>query len=254
MTMTETHPVPQITEDLIQSYRARGFCRVRGIISKEEAAEFREAAINLTKTRKGSWDDTPTFTQRVNAWQSDETLRRLTFHPNVGAVATKLTGKPLRLWHDHILIKEPKNKAPTFFHQDLPYWPHPRTGVNISCWVALCDVPVERGCMSFIPGSFRRQDLTWQNLTDGRSLFSMWPELEYEERVTLPLRAGDCTFHDGLCAHMANANVTEEPRVALSVIMMGRDTRFVKKGHIVTDPLNLADGQLLEGELFPDVG
>ena len=97
------------------------------------------------------------------------------------------------------------------------------------------------------------RDAQGQSLADGRSLFSLAPDLEYEERVTLPLRAGDCTFHNGRCAHMANANTTDVPRVALSVIMMGRDTRFRDKPHPCTDGKGFKPGQIIEGDEFPNV-
>lgn len=108
--------------------------------------------------------------------------------------------------------------------------------------------------MTFLPGSHRRTDLAAQNLGDGRSLFSLAPDLEWEERVTVPLRAGDCTFHHGRCAHMATPNFTEEARVAHIVIFMPRTTTYNGKAHVVTDPLGLKVGDALAGEMFPDVG
>ena len=107
--------------------------------------------------------------------------------------------------------------------------------------------------MSFITGSHRHSELDPQNLLDGRDLFPKCPDLEWDERVTLPLQAGDCTFHHSRCAHMATPNVTDVARVAHVVIFMDRTTTYVKKGHPVTDPVELREGQLLEGELFPPV-
>jgi len=107
--------------------------------------------------------------------------------------------------------------------------------------------------MSFLPGCHQRTDVPIHFLTDPQSLFKQWPELEYAERVTLPLRAGDCTFYDGRCPHMANENATDDPRVALSVIMMGRNTRYRKWPHVVSDPLDLAAGEVISGALFPEI-
>ena len=52
---------------------------------------------------------------------------------------------------------------------------------------------------------------------------------------------------------MATPNVTDDPRVAHVVIYMDAGTTYVKKGHIVTDPLGLAEGAVLDGELFPEL-
>ena len=99
----------------------------------------------------------------------------------------------------------------------------------------------------------RHTDLTAQNLLDGRDLFGKCPDLEYEERVTLPLKAGDCTFHHARCAHMAVPNQTDRPRVAHVVIFMDQTTTYVEKNHVITDPLDLQEGERIEGELFPAV-
>jgi phytanoyl-CoA hydroxylase len=245
-----------LSEEKVRSYRRDGFVHVPGIVSRDEVEEFREAAVGMAgrlKERAMKYS-TNVFTQLVNVWREDQTMKRLTLHPNVGAIAERLAGKRLRLWHDQVLIKEPHNEAATEFHQDQPYWPHENSPNPLSAWIALVDVPVERGCMTFIPGSHQRTDLTPQDLEDDESLFRMAPELIWEPRVTIPLRAGDCTFHHGRVAHMATPNRTDEPRVAHVAIFIDADTLYVGKPHPVTDPLDLRAGQRLDGELFPSVG
>ncbi|MBI5095331.1 MAG: phytanoyl-CoA dioxygenase family protein [Candidatus Hydrogenedentes bacterium] len=241
-----------LSEQQLEEYRLNGFIHVPNIITKDEAAEFHRAALDYAEEQQSICEN-PVFGQWVNVWRQDDEIRRLTLHPNVGAVAAKLAGVPLRLWHDHILIKRPRNQVATEFHQDQPYWPHATSPNSLSAWIALCDVPVERGCMSFIPGSHRHVGLEAQDLLDATSLFGKCPELQWEPRVTVPLRAGDCTFHHSCCAHMATPNVTGDPRVAHVVIFMDTTTTYMKKSHIVTDPLGLEEGALLEGELFPPV-
>lgn len=144
-------------------------------------------------------------------------------------------------------------KRQALIDQDQPYWPHANAGHQLSAWIALVDVPVERGCMTFIPGSFTRTDLRAQDLLDATDLFEACPDLMWDPRVTIPLRAGDCTFHHSLCAHMATPNLTDEPRVAHVVIYMDAATTYVKQPHMVTDPLQFEEGQRLEGDLFPAV-
>lgn len=245
-----------LTDAQINAYRTDGFVHIPAIISKDEAAGFSQVALDLQRVHlenESANSDRPVFTQMVNVWQESETMKALTLHPNVAAVATRLAGVPLRLWHDQTLIKKPHNNAPTEFHQDQPYWPHANSPHPISAWIALVDVPVERGCMTFIPRVQSRTDLPVQNLSDARSLFTLSPELEWEPRVTLPLRAGDCTFHHGRCPHMATPNFTDDPRVAHVVIFVDRTTTYAPTAHVVTDPLGLEPGALLDGPLFPEV-
>lgn len=253
--MTSTTVAPwtttpeKLSDELIQTYRRRGFVHIPGVISKEEAERYRNAALELARG-KGDASGKRPFTQ---LWRTDETVKELTLHPNVGAVAERLAGVHLRLWHDHILIKEQQKNVPTEYHQDQPFWPHANSEHSLSAWIALGDVPVERGCMSFFPGSHQRTDLPPQSTTQA-TVFDFWPELVWSPRVTVPLRAGDCTFHHSRCVHGAGSNVTAEPRVAHVVIFMDAGTAYVAKNHPVTDPLRLRAGQTLEGELFPLIG
>jgi len=245
-----------VTQDKIQEYRKNGFVHIPGVISKEEAAEFREVALELSRKAadlKHGYKSN-VFDQLVNVWRENADIRRLTLHPHVTRAASALAGIPLRLWHDQTLIKQPHNRTATEFHQDAPYWPHGNSPNSLSIWIALCDVPVERGCMTFIPGSFERTGTPQQDLVDAKSLFGICPEMGWLPRVTLPLRAGDCTFHHGYCAHMAGSNDTDDPRVVHAVIFMDATTTYstaIRKSHIVTDPLGLREGQALDGEIFP---
>jgi len=243
---------------LVEYYRTNGFVKIPGIISKEEAAFYYEAALEVAKANKASKEGQggvyrKVLNQSVNVWQFNETMKVLTLHPNVAAVAKALAGVPLRIWHDHILAKDPHNGARTEWHQDQPYWPHANSKNPISAWIALCDVPPEKGSMSFIPGQQKRDDLTRQNLSDSRSLFGLAPDLEWAPKVTLPLQAGDCTFHHGRTPHMANANDTDDFRIAHVIIYMDTTTTFTGKGHVVTKELGLQEGDLLDGPLFPEV-
>ena len=240
------------TREEIDRYHAQGFVPIRGVLTPAEAKEFYAAATEFTE-KHPALSDLPIFDQFVNVWRESAAMKALTLHPRIAEVATALAGEPLRLWHDQILIKKPHNNAATEFHQDQPYWPHATAPHPISCWIALCDVPVEKGCMTFLPGTNRRTSLPAQSLADGRSLFALAPDLEWSERITVPLKAGDCTFHHGRCAHMATPNCTGDPRVAHIVIFMPRTTTYSGAAHVVTDPLGLSVGDALAGELFPDV-
>ena len=249
--MTE-RPVT-LPADKITSYRDRGFVHIPGILTGAEAAHFYDAALAFSKSPRPTDYGGAVFTQLVNVWRDSGVLRELTLHKTVTAVAAKLAGVPLRLWHDQILIKQPRNNAATEFHQDQPYWPHAHSPNPISAWIALCDVPVEKGCMTFLPGTQTRTDLAAQNLGDDKSLFALAPDLTWHERITVPLRAGDCTFHHGRCAHMATPNCTDDPRVAHIVIFMDATATYTGAAHIITDPLGLSVGDRLDGELFPMV-
>jgi phytanoyl-CoA hydroxylase len=249
--MTQTAPASFfVSADLKSAYQRDGFVHVPNIISRQEAREFRDAALAAT-ARLGAISDNAMFRQSVNVWREDPAMAKLTRHPNVAAAAEQLAGVALRLWHDQILIKPALSSKPTEFHQDQPYWPHGASTHPISAWIALVDVPVERGCMTFIPGAHHRTELPPTSLAAQQGLFDVAPDLIWSPRVTVPLRAGDCTFHHGRCPHMATPNFTDEARVAHVVIFVDETTTYTGARHVVTDPLGLEVGARLEGEVFP---
>lgn len=247
-----------LTVESILSYHRNGFVRIRGLLSREEAETFRAAALEAATRFHDHAAGTKTaaaFVQVVNVWLKDRAMVPLTLHASISAAAERLAGKPMRLWHDQLLIKQPAGKsAPTEFHQDQPYWPHRNSPDALSCWIALNDVPVDRGCMRFIAGYQHRSDLSAQDLTDANDLFRRVPEMEWEPQAALPLRAGDCTFHHGRTPHAAGANLTGEPRVAHVVCFMNIDTRYdpsIKANHIATHGRNLVAGSVIDGPAFP---
>jgi ectoine hydroxylase-related dioxygenase (phytanoyl-CoA dioxygenase family) len=237
-----------VSDEVVDRYQRRGFVHIPRVFSGAEVDRFRDAATAF-RTRVQTVGQA-VFSQYVDVWQRDETLAELTRNPRLAGIAERLQGSRLRIWHDQILVKDPHNGAATEFHQDRPYWPH-AGGQALSAWVALVDVPVDKGCMTFIPGSQRQTALQRQDLNDHRSLMSIWPEAEWKERITLPLRAGDCTFHNAYTAHTANPNDTDEPRLAQVVIYMDADTTFTGAMHPVTDPLGLTVGATFPEDRFP---
>lgn len=241
-----------IPTEMIRTYRRDGVVRVRGMLRPDEVDMFLTAERDFHQRHKSdTLNKDSTFTQLVNVWRQDDTLAGLTLHPRIAAVAKQLAGIPLRIWHDHMLVKEPHNNKPTFFHQDRPYWPHTGDRQSLSCWIALVDVPPERGCMTFLPGTQQLTGLRPQNLTEEEDLFGLAPQLRWLPRITYPVRAGDVTFHNSYTGHMALDNRTDSPRYAHINVYMDAETRFSGDPHVVTDPLGLNPGDRLDGEAFP---
>lgn len=244
----------------VEAFKRQGFLCCRQVLDADEVARYRaalleESAAQAAGKRGGTGDNQPFSCQHLNLWQHNQTLRELIVHPRLTAIANRLAGAPLRLFHDHLLTKDAGNTNPTQFHQDAPYWPFSREVEPFSAWIALVDVPFDRGCMSFIPGSHLHTDLEAQNLSDERSLFSKCPELEYEPRISYPLRAGDVTYHYGMTAHRAEGNHTGVDRVAHALIYMGRDATFTgNKKHVLTKAWDLTPGRTFADEdRFPSI-
>ena len=248
----------EVTQAMVDFYRIHGAVKLPGLISRKQAASFREEGMKLLLAGPtGELDIDGANQQRVQLWKWNETMRELTMLPRLGAAAERLAGMPLRLWHDDIIAKPPKNEGPTRPHQDMPLWALGNAPGALTAWIALQDTSVEMGCMSFAMGSQHWKDLPKEVAHGHRpdiakgSLQNV-DEVAWLPRITIPLQAGDCTFHNGYTFHMAGPNLTDEWRVAHRVAMV--DAAAVYDPHLphpVIDDLGLDPGDGLPDRAFP---
>ncbi len=240
-----------LSQQQIESYRQNGFVAQRGFLSPDEVAELKtavlEAVAEMARTigrKKVAGGDTDIeekeedyytriFTQRLNLWRISAVVKRYMLDPLLGQMLCRLEGIPrFRVWHDQTLIKEPFGN-PTAWHIDNPYWSfHSRN--SISVWIALEDATLENGCMWFIPGT---QELAsfdgvgiGMNMAD---LFKLYPKMAEIDPVAVPMKAGDCSFHNGLCAHGAGANMTRKRRIAMTCAYMPDGSTFNGKRNVL---------------------
>jgi ectoine hydroxylase-related dioxygenase (phytanoyl-CoA dioxygenase family) len=130
----------------------------------------------------------------------------------------------VRLYHDQALFKEPGGRR-TPWHQDHYYWPLD-TDAALTMWLALVDVPLEMGPMTFASGSHRAGELgplPISEETDAR-LARVVEERRFS-LVSTPLRAGDATFHSSRTLHSARPNLTASRREVMTVIYFADGTR-----------------------------
>jgi len=249
-----------VSEPQVQFYRENGFVQVDDVLTPGQLAELRREIDEIYRTGVGGIHTSDgrsayakVLDQRVNLWRDSAVMREFVFGAPLAELARRLAGlRAVRLWHDQALLKQPGDSRPTPWHQDLPYWPMREPGA-LSVWVALDDVDALNGAMSFIPGSHRVGALPGINLVNPQDIFAMVPggALAGTRPVTAHLRAGSCTFHNGLTFHYAGANQTDRPRRAMVVIYMPDGTTYNGKGHICTDGLGLIPGEPIAGDLFP---
>ncbi|MDA2813274.1 phytanoyl-CoA dioxygenase family protein [Nocardiopsis sp. RSe5-2] len=247
-----------ISDDAVELYRSRGFINVPGLLTPEEVAEqLEDAKRQLSREKTELWEEDEGLAMDwvPDAGLRSEVTRRLTFHPKITAVAERLAGAPLRLFKSELFRKPAGGaSAPTPLHHDEPSHPIEGRPITLTAWVALVDVPVERGCMSFIPGSHKL--VTPKEDDDGMSPLERWPHFAWEERTTVPMRAGDVHFHHARVLHEAGANDTDTTRVSLASIYMDAEAvyrpNFVYTYLFPDDDLGgLKPGDPVRGERFP---
>jgi ectoine hydroxylase-related dioxygenase (phytanoyl-CoA dioxygenase family) len=250
-----------LTDEQIAFYRENGFIRLDNILSPDELDELRQYMNELMSSSGDRAVDNSAsrgayyrvLNQRVNGWRDHGGYSRYAFHPRFAEVARQLTGaQGIAFFHDHALLKMPGDSQPTPWHQDFPYWPMNEPGA-LSIWVALDDVDENNGCMRFVPGSHKVGKLDPRKLTEETDLeqYAKGTVAEGRTPVTVRLKAGSCTFHNGLTFHYAHANHTDKPRRALAIIYMPEGTTYSGKKHVITDPQGLTPGQPIAGPLHP---
>jgi len=251
----------QLSEQQIQYYRENGFVQVDNILSPEELAELREHLGEVMGAQEGRSTQTSqkgsgyfnVLNQRVNTWRDHGGMARFVLSRRFADAAKQLTGADgIRLFHDHALFKMPQDSKPTPWHQDWPYWPMNETGA-MSIWIALDDVDENNGCMMFVPKSQKIKNLKHVDLVNPHDIFSDGDAtgLDRNQAAIVRMKAGSCTFHDGLTFHYAHANQTDNPRRALAIIYMPDGTTFSGAGHACTDGLNFNKDDVLRGGMFP---
>src|SRR5882762_8674973 len=208
----------ELTLQAIAQYQEDGFLVIDNFLSPEELATWRLALDEAVEKRKGNklpdrkevygkGDDADksyydnVFDQLINLWKDNEKMRELMLDERLGKMAAQLSGaKGIRIWHDQALIKKPWAN-PTSWHLDTPYWSFSDRRA-LSIWVALDDVTYENGCLYFIPGSFFHT--TFENPGIGKNMdaiFEFYPQFKEARSVAVPMKAGSCSFHNGLTIH-----------------------------------------------------
>lgn len=254
-----TVSVQPIAQEKVQSFQENGYAQFDDVLTPDQLSDFRDALADATgKTEVDHfYRQGEQYTQHVNLWASHAGVRQHVFNPKLAEIARQLSrSERVRLWHDQLIVKMPGNE-PSRWHQDLPLWPMIESG-PLTCWLALIDVTIEMGCMSFLPSSHRWGRLACGTLPkdllatlEGVRLLVPDDKRDNLQPVTIELKAGSCTFHDSLALHYAGPNQTQQPRQGFIINYMPEGVTFSGRNHVTTDPLNLTVGQPIVGDMFP---
>jgi len=249
-----------LTQDQINRYRRDGFVQIDDLIMGGDLEQLREAveeavAKEIADDRRKFSEKTSyeqIFIQQVNLWQRYPSVREFVLCRRFANLAARLSGHPVRIWHDQALFKEPKEGAKTPWHQDAHYWPHREKRDQITLWLALQDATIHNGCMSFLPGTQGMDSIPAINLHDPKELFEVAPQLKGIKPKTCELKAGSCTFHAGLTFHYAGPNRSDKLREALAIIYMPDGTTHnAEKEHRIIALNRFQHGEPIMGEDFP---
>jgi ectoine hydroxylase-related dioxygenase (phytanoyl-CoA dioxygenase family) len=208
-------------------------------------------------------EDSPgRFFQDYLVWDRIPEYRSFIFESPAAAIAGALMqAATVRLFHEHVLVKEPGTTLKTPWHQDMPYYclDGPKT---CSLWVAL-DPVAQDTCPEYIAGShrwgvqFRPERFDGTALTEG-DMRELLPDIDADRGAydirSWEIEPGDAIAFDYSTVHGAPANLHQNRRRrAFSLRLIGEGATYQEKGtHSPPFPdIGLKPGDPFEGEAFP---
>ncbi|HHB78307.1 MAG TPA: phytanoyl-CoA dioxygenase family protein [Saprospiraceae bacterium] len=243
----------KITPQDIANYQENGFLIIDDFLNAEEVEIWRDAVDHALKNRNGRKfphseiktgesdginDDTggyfgKVFDQVINLWMTDDKMKELIFDERIGKMAAELAQvNGIRVWHDQALIKRPWAN-PTAWHLDTPFWSFSHRQA-LSIWIALDDVTIQNGCLYFLPGTHKETQFDEPGIAASiGDIFDTYPQFAQTSPVASVIKAGSCSFHNGLNIHAAGPNMTTGFRRAMTCAFMPDGSTFNGKKNVL---------------------
>jgi ectoine hydroxylase-related dioxygenase (phytanoyl-CoA dioxygenase family) len=224
------------SSELVEAFQRDGAVCVRGAFSLHEVALVeRGIERNLSEPSPRALvasrpDDPGRFFEDFCNWDRIPEYEEFIRTSPAAATAGALMGSQrVRLFHDHVLVKEPSTRQPTPWHQDQPYY-NVEGSQTCSLWLPVD--PVDRGStLEFVAGSHLGPWLMPRTFMDDEAKW--FPEGSLEELpdvegnrdayeiLAWELEPGDGVFFHMLTLHAAGGAARR--RRAFSVRFLGDD-------------------------------
>jgi ectoine hydroxylase-related dioxygenase (phytanoyl-CoA dioxygenase family) len=260
-----------VDPDSVREFRTHGATVVRGLFSPDEVALV-ERGIERNLAEPGplfkvaSTDADPgKFVEDFCNWQRIDEFRTIAFESKAADVAGALMGSSeVRLYHDHMLVKEPGTQQHTPWHQDQPYY-NVDGFDNCSMWMPVDPVAPE-STLEFLAGSHRQGWLMPRTFMDNQAKWfpegtlAELPNIEANREnfdiMGWALEPGDAVFFHMLTLHHAYGVPGKNRRRAFSLRFLGDDVThaprlWVTSPHFEGLENDLAAGAPMDHPLFP---
>ena len=228
--------MPYVDPQTIADYASQGAVVIRGCFTPEQVDLVREGVDrNLADPGPlvavaSEESDSGRFVEDFCNWQRIPEYEEFIRTSPAASIARELmASEHVRLYHDHLLVKEPKTQQRTPWHQDQPYY-NVEGRQNVSMWMPLDPVPRE-STLEFVAGShlgpwlmprtFRDEQAKW--FPEGT--LGELPRIE-DDRDAYPILGWDLEPGDAVWFHMLTlhgAAGTKSMRRAFSLRFLGDD-------------------------------
>jgi ectoine hydroxylase-related dioxygenase (phytanoyl-CoA dioxygenase family) len=260
-----------IDATLVEAFHRDGAVCLRGQLDAGQIALLRAGIdYNLahlsTRARIASDDADPgRFVEDFCTWQQNQSYRRFIRQSRLAETAAQLMdSRTVRLYHDHMLTKEPGTRQKTPWHQDQPYY-NIEGRQNVSMWIPV-DAVSRESTLEFIAGSHRGPWLMPRAFLDQQarwfpegSLMDL-PDIE-ADRAAFPilgwaLEPGDIVCFQMLTLHAAAGVEGGRRRRVFSLRFLGDDIRHAPRSWLTSPQFpglaeELPAGAPMAHALFP---
>ncbi|MCE3044396.1 phytanoyl-CoA dioxygenase family protein [Legionella sp. 16cNR16C] len=261
----------QDEERLIRDYQEEGVVCIRQLLNPKQIALLTEGIEhNLQqlshRAKVASRPDDPgCFVEDFCTWQTNPFYQELIFDSCLGEIAAKLTdSRHIRLYHDHLLVKEADTLQSTPWHQDQPYY-NIEGLQNCSMWIPV-DPVSQHAALRFVSHSHRGPWLMPRSFMDKQAKWfpegslGELPDIEqnpqHYEIKSWSMQPGDVICFHMLSLHSSRGADTGQRRRAFSLRFLGDDIIHAPRPWITSPDFpglteELAAGAPMCHPLFP---
>jgi ectoine hydroxylase-related dioxygenase (phytanoyl-CoA dioxygenase family) len=258
---------------LAQAYARDGAVLLRGVFGPAELAlleqgiEHNLAQLSPLALVASEPHDPGRFVEDFCTWQHNPAYEQILRHSALPAIAAQLMqSQCVRLYHDHLLVKEPGTRQPTPWHQDQPYY-NVDGRQNVSFWIPVDPVPLASS-LRFVAGShsgtwymprtFRDHQAKWFAEGTLAELPAIDEQPEAHPQLVWDLQPGDCVAFHMLSLHASSGVGPGQRRRVFSARYLGDDARHAPRPWRTSPPFaglreRLAAGVEMNDPLFPVV-
>jgi ectoine hydroxylase-related dioxygenase (phytanoyl-CoA dioxygenase family) len=261
----------RITPDVIAAFERDGAVCIRQLLTPDDVALIRDGidtniAHPSPRAKVASLPGDPGFfIEDFCNWQHIESYRRAIFDSALPAAAGLLMrSRQVRLYHDHMLTKEPGTRQRTPWHQDQPYY-NIDGRQNVSFWIPVD--PVRRhSTLEFVAGSHRGSWLMPRSFMDHQARWfpegslADLPDIEaardQHHIIGWEVEPGDAVCFHMLALHAAGGVDGDRRRRVFSVRFFGDDVRHAPRAWVTSPEFpglreRLPAGAPMADALFP---
>lgn len=201
-----------VDQNLIENYERCGVICLRQVLTKKQlkiltqGIEYNLQNLSYRAKVASVKEDPGLFVEDFCTWEKNPYYKEIIFESQLPQIAAQLMGsQKVRLYHDHLLVKEPYTQQITPWHQDQPYY-NIEGQQNCSMWIPI-DPVSQYSTLEFLAASHKG---TWYMPRTFKDSQAKWfpegslqeiPDIE-KDRASFDIRGWEMEPGDIVCFHM----------------------------------------------------